>query len=115
MLYKIDKNPDWNVFLNMAQEANLTDKSGKEQQSVRIHKKPSPTLPSLLIHFLFSPPLSPQGLRARSRRSGGCGCCGSNDPLVLLLLLLLLLEQLGIGQLLTWGKLPTEPGDGAGS
>jgi hypothetical protein len=26
MLYKIDKNPDWKVFLNMAQEANLTDK-----------------------------------------------------------------------------------------
>jgi hypothetical protein len=68
MLYKIDKNPDWNVFLNMAQEANLTDKSGKEQQGVRIHKKPSPTLPSLLIHFLFCPPPSPHGLRARSRR-----------------------------------------------
>jgi hypothetical protein len=43
MLYKIDKNPDWNVFLNMAQEANLTDKSG-EQQKVRIHKNPFPTL-----------------------------------------------------------------------
>ncbi len=27
MLYKIDKNPDWNVFLNMAQ-ANVANKSG---------------------------------------------------------------------------------------
>ena len=47
MLYKIDKNPDWNVFLNMAQEANLTDKSG-EQQKVRIHKNPFPTLISVI-------------------------------------------------------------------
>jgi hypothetical protein len=27
MLYKIDKNPDWNVFLNMAQDADVADAS----------------------------------------------------------------------------------------
>jgi hypothetical protein len=43
MLYKIDKNPDWNVFLNMTQEANLTDESGG-QQKVIIHKNPFPAL-----------------------------------------------------------------------
>ena len=54
MLYKIDKNPDWNVFLNMAQEANLTDKSGKERQSVKIHKNPSPTLHLVSTPAFFS-------------------------------------------------------------
>jgi hypothetical protein len=43
MLYKIDKNPDWNVFLNMSQEANLTDECGG-QQKITIHKNLRPAL-----------------------------------------------------------------------
>ena len=66
MLYKIDKNPDWNVFLNMAQEANLTDKSG-EQQKVRIHKNPFPTLLHTYQIYIL--------LAARRRRFGNAERC----------------------------------------
>jgi hypothetical protein len=60
MLYKIDKNPDWNVFLNMTQEANLTDESGG-QQKVIIHKNPFPALHQCEVReFLYG--ITPRSL-----------------------------------------------------